>query len=123
MPFNRKEYQKKYYIENQERLRKETRQYQTDRCFWLLRGAKRRAAKAGLDYNLDVSDIAIPALCPVLKVPLERGTRYAPSLDRRDPLKGYTKDNVWVISKIANQMKSDSTLEERRKFAEWVKTL
>lgn len=27
---------------------------------------------------------------------------YSYSLDRKDPNKGYTKDNVWVISQIAN---------------------
>ena len=30
---------------------------------------------------------------------------YGYSLDRKDPNKGYTKDNVWVISQIANAMK------------------
>lgn len=123
MPFNRKEYHKKYYAEHKERILTQTRQYHRDNHMWLLRGAKRRAAKAGLDFDLDTSDIVVPDLCPVLQVEMKTGSRYAPSLDRKDPNKGYTKDNVWVISKLANQMKSDSTLEEQRKFAEWVKTL
>lgn len=38
---------------------------------------------------------------------------YSYSLDRKDPNKGYTKDNVWVISQIANAMK----------FAKWVLSL
>lgn len=37
--------------------------------------------------------------------------------------KGYTKDNVWVISQIANAMKWDSTHEERVLFAKWVLSL
>jgi hypothetical protein len=57
-------------------------------------------------------------------VPFDRNSRrYGYSLDRIDPTKGYTKDNVWVISQIANAMKWDSTAEERIKFAEWVLSL
>ena len=48
---------------------------------------------------------------------------YSYSLDRKDPNKGYTKDNVWVISQIANAMKWDSTPEERVLFAKWVLSL
>ena len=40
---------------------------------------------------------------------------YGYSLDRKDPNKGYTKDNVWVISQIANAMKL--------LFAKWVLSL
>lgn len=49
--------------------------------------------------------------------------KYAYSLDRKDPTQGYTKDNVWVISQIANAMKWDSTKEERVLFANWVLSL
>lgn len=122
MSFNRKEYHKKYYTDNKERLKTKARQYHTDNHMWLLRGAKRRAKQAGLSFNLDTSDIVVPDLCPILQIPMIPKTRYAPSLDRKNPDEGYTKENVWVISKLANQMKSDSTLEEQRKFAEWVKT-
>lgn len=43
--------------------------------------------------------------------------------DRKDSTKGYTKDNVWVISLIANSMKWSSTKEERVLFAKWVLSL
>ena len=42
--------------------------------------------------------------------------------DKKDPTKGYTSDNVWVISQLANAMKWDSTPEERKAFANWVLT-
>lgn len=59
-----------------------------------------------------------------MKVPFDKNTRkYAYSLDRKDPTQGYTKDNVWVISQIANAMKWDSTKEERVLFANWVLSL
>lgn len=44
-------------------------------------------------------------------------------VDRKDPTQGYTKDNVWVISQLANAMKWDSTKEERLAFAKWVMSL
>ena len=43
-------------------------------------------------------------------------------LNRKDPTKGYTVDNVWVISQLANAMKWDSNKEERIAFANWVLT-
>lgn len=124
MAFNRKEYHKKYYTENAEAIKEKSRQrFRNDARWYLLRGARRRSEQAGLPFDLKVSDIIIPDLCPVLQVPMVPKTRYAPTLDKREPSLGYVKSNVWVISKLANQMKSDSTLEEQRKFAEWVKTL
>lgn len=36
------------------------------------------------------------------------------SLDRLDSSRGYTPDNVWVISWRANQIKSNATLSELR---------
>lgn len=34
------------------------------------------------------------------------------SIDRLDPKKGYTPENVWIVSYRANRIKSDATLEE-----------
>jgi len=88
---------------------------------YLIKHAKARAAKKGLDFDLSIDDIELPEVCPILKIPFDKNTvRYAYSLDRMDPSKGYTKDNVWVISQIANAMKWDSTSEERLAFAKWV---
>lgn len=88
----------------------------------LLKGAKWRSYKRGEVCDLEEADIVIPVNCPILGVELTKEGRYGPTLDRKDSSKGYVKDNIWVISKLANMMKSDSTPEEQRKFAEWVKT-
>jgi len=88
---------------------------------YLLKHAKARASKKGLDFNLTEEDIILPDICPILRVPFNRNTRkYGYSLDRYDPTQGYIKGNVWVISQLANAMKWDSTEKERQAFAAWV---
>ena len=55
-------------------------------------------------------------MCPLLGVPMwknsEEPCANSYSLDRIDSSKGYVKDNVWVISRRANAIKNDATLEE-----------
>lgn len=82
---------------------------------YLLKYAKHRAIKKGLEFSLIESDIVIPALCPIMQQPMT-SKRYRPSIDRIDPTKGYTKDNIRVISSLANSMKWDSTKEELIQF-------
>lgn len=82
----------------------------------MLNAAKLRAKKKGLEFNLTKEDLVIPEICPILEVPFVYGTSknydYSPSLDRIDNSKGYTKDNVWIISNKANRMKNSSSLKE-----------
>lgn len=81
---------------------------------------KRRAKVEGLEFNLELDDIIIPDICPLLGIPLRRnklgGGPDSPSLDRIDPTKGYIKGNVWVISMKANAAKNNLTLEEMQKL-------
>lgn len=82
--------------------------------------ARRRSKKRGWDFDLEASDVVIPEVCPVLGIPLFRG--YAegkrtpgpnsPSLDRVNPILGYVKGNVRVISWKANRIKTDATAQE-----------
>lgn len=70
-----------------------------------------------LDFDLTYNDLyPLPLLCPLLNIPLfytsDTVTDNTPSIDRKNPEKGYTKDNVWVISSKANRMKSNATVEE-----------
>lgn len=71
---------------------------------------------------LTVEDIHVPTTCPLLGVPLVISpagvfvTKCSPSVDRIDSTKGYTKDNIWVISHLANTMKNSASKLELRTF-------
>lgn len=78
--------------------------------------AKRRAREGKLPFDLEPNDIQIPEVCPVFQWKLVIGDGASqdasPSLDRIDPDKGYVKDNVWVISHLANRIKNNATLAQ-----------
>ncbi len=92
----------------------------------MLQRAKSRAGYKGHEFSITLEDIVIPAICPVLNIPLvvhsgrSGGYKDSPSLDRIDNTKGYTKDNIQVISQQANAMKLSATKEELLAFAQWV---
>lgn len=83
---------------------------------WLWASAKFRAKKKNLEFTITEDDFELPSICPLLEIPIWKNPEGACpnsySLDRIDSSKGYTKDNVWVVSKRANAIKSDATLEE-----------
>lgn len=90
--------------------------------------ARQRAKKLGLPFDLEVGDVLIPEQCPVLGIPIffRRGHNGAgpnsPSLDRFDGAKGYTKDNVVVISHRANTLKNNAALIELERVVAYMKS-
>lgn len=86
--------------------------------------AKIRARKRGLEFSISSSDFEIPEICPVFGIKLERGEGKqhdaSPTLDRLNNEKGYTKDNIKVISWKANRMKGDHTLLELQTLVHWL---
>lgn len=78
----------------------------------MLSDAKARAKEGGFPCTIAESDISIPECCPLLGVRLERKGPYAPSLDKIIPALGYVPGNVMVISRRANAIKHDATLQE-----------
>lgn len=90
----------------------------------LLASARARAKRKGLPCTLTENDIHIPETCPVFGTTLKmlggRRTNDTISLDRFDNTKGYTSDNVCVISWRANHHKSDLTLEEMKKLVAYM---
>lgn len=114
----------KYYRRHKERNQLRTQKWNDNNPEkYLFKAARDRAKRKNLDFDLKLSDIVIPDVCPILNVKFEKYTDYAASVDRINPAKGYVSGNVQIISKRANLMKSNSTIEELRRFAEWVNTL
>jgi hypothetical protein len=100
---------------------------ENNRALVLLGQARYRAKKKGIEFNLELSDVVIPKICPVLKIPLTAGSSSggprgcSPSLDRIDNTKGYIKGNVQVMSHKANTMKHCADNNELILFANWIK--
>lgn len=83
--------------------------------------AKQRAKSRGIPFNIEMSDITIPEVCPVLGILLVVGdTEAAPSIDRVIPALGYVKGNVNIISNRANRIKSDATKEELERVLDYI---
>ncbi len=76
-----------------------------------LKNIRARATKASIPFQLDCSDIEIPERCPVLGMKLNQpGCLDSQAhVDKIEPLKGYVKGNVIVISSLANRIKSNAT--------------
>lgn len=89
----------------------------------MLARARRRARDKGLDFTITIDDIRIPDVCPVLDLPLYIGDGKkcdnSPALDRIDSKKGYTPDNILIISNRANELKKDATLLELQRIAKF----
>lgn len=90
----------------------------------IYKGAKKRAREKCREFSIDIGDVVVPELCPILGIPLQVSdgmwTDNSPTLDRIDSAKGYVKGNVCVISHRANRIKSNGTAEEHRKIAEYI---
>lgn len=108
-----KEYKRIYAMER----------YRRDPRASIFKGAKARALKNNLEFSITIDDIVIPEFCPYLGIRLFVGTYadrrrgHAPTLDRIDNSKGYTKDNIEVISDLANRMKQNASADILIKFA------
>lgn len=92
----------------------------------MLASARSRAVKVGVPFDLTPGDLAVPALCPVLGIPLTKGPdgrahAGSPSVDRIVPERGYVPGNVRVISFRANSIKNDATLAELEAVVAYVR--
>ncbi len=83
-----------------------------------LANAKMRAKRSGLPCTINLLDVmgVVVDTCPLLGLPITYAAgkihSNSPTLDRKICERGYTKDNIAVISHRANRLKSDSTVEE-----------
>jgi hypothetical protein len=119
---------KKYYEANRDKMLEWKKEYhEANREKLMIQGARKRARKKGLPFDLVLEDIIIPTHCPVLGIPLERSSGVSgpksPSLDRIVPELGYVKGNVVVISNKANTIKTNATPEEVLAVALWLRSI
>jgi hypothetical protein len=90
---------------------------------YMFKQSKAGAKKRGIPFELELSDIIIPNVCPVLGMKLQYSDDIdsVPSLDRIDSSKGYIKGNVRVISWRANNLKSDAQAWEMELVLKYLK--
>ncbi len=113
------------YLNNPEQYKQYSRRWRnTHPEQKLIQGAKERARKCNLPMNITAADIIIPKLCPVLGIPLKinrsKAKDNSPTLDRVNPIKGYIKGNIHVISFRANAIKNAGTIEEHKKIIQYM---
>jgi hypothetical protein len=84
--------------------------------------ANNNAKKNGCKFNLVSEDIKLVKICPILEIPLKYNNNKAldnsASIDKINPKLGYNKDNIQIISLLANKMKSNATPEQLVLFAQ-----
>lgn len=96
----------------------------------IVTNAKARSKRKRLDFDIDYNFInsILPTHCSVLGIELrfadgkrnhKTGSNY-PSLDRFNNNKGYTKDNVNIISQKANRLKSNASIIELKKVLNYM---
>ena len=112
--------EKKTYLTEDERLKG-----------YILRNIKSSAKRRGLEFNLSMEDLVLPEKCPILEIPLtyknfinenESNSLEFATVDRYDNSKGYVKGNVWILSRLANNMKNCATPDQLKLFCENILT-
>ncbi len=103
---------------------------------WLLERIRSKCKKENIPFNLTIDDLVIPTHCPILGMPLQFGVKAvsdfrnkkkaavpldSPSVDRIVPELGYIKGNVVVVSYRANMIKTNASVDELIKVAEFYK--
>lgn len=103
------------------------RDWRVDAARLLYKNIKSRCKRLNREFSIDLEDIIIPEKCPVFGFELKRENKQtwmsAPSVDRIDSSKGYIKGNVTVVSRRANILKRDATVEELEQLFNYYKTL
>ena len=119
---------RKSHIKHKEKYQEQTRKRRVEEPeHELLKGARQRAKKKGLPFNITLDDVRVPKLCPVLGIPLYVGEgvlhKGSPTLDRFVPELGYVQGNVNVISSLANTIKSNASWLEALTVSNWMKRI
>lgn len=83
---------------------------------YLFLACRNRAKIENLPFDLEINDIIIPDICPILETKIiykeSKTNLFSPSVDKIIPELGYVKGNIRVISRKANMMKLNASKEE-----------
>lgn len=98
------------------------------RMWYKVKNTTSKRKKKINDFDLEISDIIIPKYCPYLGIELTtiledctKDNYY--SIDRIDSTKGYVKGNIMIISRLANTMKNNASIDLLKQFAKGITTL
>jgi hypothetical protein len=90
-----------------------------------LQQLRRNAKKRGYYFALTVEDFPnLPTHCPVLGLELDysgAGGPNAASFDRSDSRYGYVAENVVIMSRRANILKNNATIEELERVLDYIR--
>jgi len=122
----------KFGLETELRKRKSFLKGKTPKQYWLNHMLVRKGVPKEDRLTL-LETLEVPDECPMLGIPLNYEGGYgggwqgrtdnSPSIDQIVPSKGYTLDNIQVISWRANRIKNDATPEELVKISQFMKKL
>jgi hypothetical protein len=95
----------------------------------LINASKQRARLNDREHDINVEDIKaiypVDGCCPIFGLKLEfNGAGFrdsSPSIDRIDSTKGYTQDNIQVISWKANRIKGAASLQDLEMLVAYLK--
>jgi hypothetical protein len=93
------------------------------------KASRARSRASSLKVPCDIDEDYLESIwtdtCPVLGIPISistpRGEPGAAELDRFDPFKGYVKGNVVFLSRKANNLKNQLTVETAFLLYQWMK--
>lgn len=129
-------YQNERRVKNRDSLTQYYRDYQKERrknfdyrLQMLVNASKQRARLNQREHSISVEDVKAiyppDGRCPIFGVTLafnKAGFRDdSPSIDRIDSSKGYTRDNIQVISWKANRIKGAASLEDLEMLVAYMK--
>ena len=116
---------RRYYRDRDILLARRRKYVEENPILVVIANLKQRAKAKNLECTITKEDIVIPERCPVLgfKLKFNKGRQQfdSPSIDRIDNNKGYTKENICIISSRANTLKGDGTLDEFEKIVKYMK--
>lgn len=117
----------KFGIETPQRSRSNFLRGREPKYYWL----NRMLAFKGFDSKdrlYLLKHLPLPDHCPVLGIRMnyegfDTHIDNSPSIDRIDNSRGYEVDNIQIMSRRANRLKSDSNAEELQKVVDYIKSL